>query len=278
MYNAYAMANKPLLYIIKLGGAPIDQPEVLEAFLSSFATLARQQDTSQKNYSLLVHGGGKLATELASQLGIEQQLHEGRRITDRKTLKVATMVYAGYINKNIVASLQAKGCNAMGLTGADANLITAQKRAATPIDYGYVGDPTSVNTDLINSLLSKEITPVVAPVTHNGQGQLLNTNADTIAQHLAIALSKDYRVELIYIFERKGVLADTEDPESVIPTINTSLYRTLKEKKSVHSGMLPKLDNAFAALAAGVAAVRIGKENALLSLVKGQAGTTLQYA
>jgi acetylglutamate kinase len=272
------MSHKPLLYIVKLGGGSIDHPEALDSFLSSFATLALQKDTAQKTHTLLVHGGGKIATELALQLGIAQQIREGRRITDSETLKVVTMAYAGHINKNIVVSLQAKGCNALGLTGVDANLINAQKRAAHPIDYGYVGDPISVNTDLLYTLFSKDVTPVIAPITHNNQGQLLNTNADTIAQTLAVALSKDYTIELIYTFEKKGVLADIDDPDSVIATIDHKMYRTLKEKKTIHSGMLPKLDNAFAALESGVATVRIGKAEALLSLVKGQAGTTLKYA
>jgi acetylglutamate kinase len=272
------MAHKPLLYIVKLGGGPIDQPEALEAFLWTFANLALQQDTTQPIYTLLVHGGGKLATELGSKLGIAQQIHEGRRITDSETLKVVTMVYAGYVNKTIVASLQAKGCNALGLTGTDANLITAQQRAALPIDYGFVGDPTSVNTILLDTLFKQAITPIIAPITHNKLGQLLNTNADTIAQTLAVALSSHYSVELVYTFEKNGVLADTNNPESVISTIDKATYQILKEKEIIHSGMLPKLDNAFAALEAGVASVRIGKADALLSLVKGQAGTTLTHA
>ena len=272
------MAHKPILYIVKLGGGIIDQPEALEACLSSFATLARQQPGTPPVHTLLVHGGGKLATELASQLGITQELREGRRITDLETLKVVTMVYAGFINKSIVASLQANGCNALGISGADGNLITAQKRAASPIDYGYVGDPIVVNTALLDALFTQTITPVIAPITHNKLGQLLNTNADTIAQTLAVALSKHYNVELIYTFEQNGVLADTNNPDSVIGIINKATYRTLKEKNIIHSGMLPKLDNAFAALEAGVATVRIGKAHALLSLAKGQTGTSITHA
>lgn len=272
------MAYKPLLYIVKLGGGLMDQPDALEAFLSLFATLTQQQHSAQPIYTLLVHGGGKLATELASQLGIDQQLREGRRITDAETLKVVTMVYAGYVNKNIVASLQAKGCNALGVCGADGNLITAQKRAASPIDYGFVGDPTSINATLLDSLLKQAITPVIAPITHNKLGQLLNTNADTIAQTLAVALCSHYSVELIYTFEKNGVLSDTNNSESVISSIDRTTYQILKEKQIIHSGMLPKLDNAFAALEAGVATVRIGKAEALLSLVKGRAGSTLTHA
>ena len=270
--------HKPLLYIIKLGGGLLDQPEALERFLLSFATLTQQKNSTPTTHTLLVHGGGKLATELAEKLGITQQLHEGRRITDRETLKLVTMVYAGHINKNIVASLQAKGCNALGLSGVDGNLIRSVKRTAASIDYGFVGDPIEVNTDLLDSLFTTRITPVIAPITHNKQGQLLNTNADTIAQTLAVALSARYSVELIYTFEKKGVLAAIENPNSVIAAIDKPTYQALKEQRVIHSGMLPKLDNAFSALDAGVMAVRIGDAEELLTLIKGQAGTTLTHA
>lgn len=271
-------AHKPLLYIVKLGGGLLDQSDALEQFLLSFATLAQQSKAGTTVHAMLVHGGGKLATELATQLGINQQLYEGRRITDGETLKLVTMVYAGYINKNIVASLQAKGCNALGLSGVDGNLISAKKRTTTSVDYGFVGDPVEVNTDLLDSLFTNNILPVIAPITHNKQGQLLNTNADTVAQTLAVALSARYSVELIYTFEKNGVLSDSNNPDSVMGTINKNTYRTLKEKQIIHSGMLPKLDNAFAALDAGVTVVRIGKAEELLTLIKGQAGTTLTHA
>lgn len=270
--------TKPLLYIIKLGGQLLDQAEALESFLHSFAAITQKNSTEQRIYTLLVHGGGKLATELATRLGIVQQLKEGRRITDSETLKLVTMVYAGHINKNIVASLQTKGCNALGLCGTDGDLIRAEKRKTAPIDYGFVGDPIKVNTHLLYTLLTSNYTPVIAPITHNNQGQLLNTNADTIAQTLAVALCTHYSVELIYAFEKNGLLWDIENPDSVITTIDKHLYQSLKEKKIIHSGMLPKLDNAFTALDAGVTVVRIGKAAALLSLIKGQAGTTLIHA
>lgn len=269
--------HKPTLYIIKLGGGLIDQPAALEQFLTSFATLLPAVSPATPAYSVLVHGGGKLATDMATTLGIPQQLKEGRRITDSETLKLVTMVYAGYINKNLVASLQAKGCPALGLSGADGNLIAAVKRAATPIDYGWVGDPVSVNTDLLDALLRNNTTPVIAPITHNKEGQLLNTNADTIAQIIAVSMSTFYRVELIYTFEKKGVLSDLNDPNSVISSITKDSYRHLKENNSIHTGMVPKLDNAFAALDAGVATVRIGHAHELALLLKGQSGTTITH-
>ena len=270
--------HKPTLYIIKLGGGLIDQPAELDLFLASYAGLLPTSIETTPAYTLLVHGGGKLATDMATKLGIPQQLKEGRRITDSETIKLVTMVYAGYINKNIVASLQAKGCNALGLSGADGNLIAAKKRAPHPVDYGWVGDPVSVNTDLLDALLKNNTTPVIAPITHNKEGQLLNTNADTIAQTIAVAMSTHYRVELIYTFEKRGVLADLSDPDSVIASITKDSYRNLKENNSIHTGMIPKLDNAFAALDAGVSTVRIGHAQELALLLKGQAGTTLTHA
>jgi|GEM_PF-4523 len=255
------------LYVIKIGGNIIDDPAKLEAFLKSFAALEGKK--------ILVHGGGKLATRLAEKMGIEQQLVEGRRITDAETLKIVTMVYAGYINKNIVATLQANQCNAIGLCGADGDAILAHKRNHPVLDYGFVGDVDTINADLLSVLLEKNMTIVFAPITHDQQGQLLNTNADTIAQEIAKGMSDDYEVELIYSFEKSGVLLDANDDQTVIPEITPSYYQTLKAGKKIFDGMIPKLDNAFAALDSGVQKVIIGKAEDLPKLVDGTAGTSI---
>jgi acetylglutamate kinase len=256
------------LYVIKIGGNIIDDEAKLSSFLKDFASV--------KGHKVLVHGGGKLATKLAATLGIEQQLVDGRRITDAETLKVVTMVYAGYINKNITAQLQAAGCNAIGLSGADGNVILARKRQHPAIDYGFVGDVDKLNTGLIQNLLIQGMAVVFAPITHNGTGQLLNTNADTIAQETAKALSSLYEVELIYSFEKNGVLLDANDDGTVIKKINPAYYSELKAKQLIFAGMIPKLDNAFAALQSGVRKVMIGKAEALQQLINGSAGTTIQ--
>ncbi len=262
------------LYVIKIGGNIIDNEAKLAAFIKDFAAV--------EGLKILVHGGGKLATKLAADLGIEQQMIDGRRITDAATLKIVTMVYAGAINKNVVAQLQANGCNAIGLTGADGNAIKAHKRVSPPtpkgepgIDYGFVGDVDTVNTGLLQSLLEQNIAVVLAPITHDGNGLLLNTNADTIAQEAAKALSSIYDVELIYSFEKSGVLLDAEDDASVIPSINPTAYSELKETKVIFAGMIPKLDNAFAAINSGVSKVIIGKAEQLQQLIRGEAGTTI---
>lgn len=257
------------VYIIKIGGNIIDDETKLASFLQLFAAV--------KGKKILVHGGGKLATKQADQLGVQQQMVDGRRITDAETLKIVTMVYAGYINKNIVVQLQAKGCNAMGLTGADANLLLAHKRTDAGIDYGFVGDVDVVNTDLIQLLLSQNITLVAAPITHNAQGDLLNTNADTIAQELATALAKLYQVTLIYSFEKSGVLLDVNNENSVILQMGPVYYTELKQQQLIFAGMIPKLDNAFAALAKGVSKVIIGKAEELPGLIAGSAGTTIHH-
>ena len=283
-------SGKKKLYVIKIGGNIIDNEEKLATFLKDFAELfgsaSPQHPFRGRGLGLLVHGGGKLATKLAADLGIEQQMIDGRRITDAATLKIVTMVYAGAINKNVVAQLQAHGCNAIGLTGADGNAIKAHKRPpVTPlgdgggdggtIDYGFVGDVDTVNTGLLQSLLEQNIAVVLAPITHDGNGLLLNTNADTIAQETAKALSSIYNVELIYSFEKSGVLLNAEDDASVIPSINPTTYSELKEKQVIFAGMLPKLDNAFAALNNGVSKVIIGKAEQLQQLITGEAGTTI---
>jgi acetylglutamate kinase len=261
------------LYIIKIGGNIIDDENKLSSFLEDFANV--------QDKKILVHGGGKLATKMAEQLGIEQKLVDGRRITDAETLKIVTMVYAGYINKNMVAQLQSNDCNALGLTGADGNAILAHKRMNAKIDYGFAGDVDTVNTEFISSLLEKNITPVIAPITHDQQGQLLNTNADTIAQELAKGLCKDFEVILIYLFEKVGVLMDTNDDSTVIQELTYSLYQELKSPHrggggaKIFEGMIPKLDNAFNALNNGVKKVIIGNAGQLKELINGTTGTSI---
>lgn len=260
------------LFIIKIGGNVIDNEEKLSSFIKEFAAL--------KEKKILIHGGGKLATKLAEELKIPQSMIEGRRVTDHETLKIVTMVYAGYINKSIVAQLQASNCDAIGLTGADGNTIMAHKRqvkqiGATKIDYGFVGDVDEVNGILINRLINNGLTPVIAPITHNGKGQLLNTNADTISQEIAKALAGYFETTLIYCFEKKGVLIDQTNEDSIIPKITATSYKELKEKNIVFAGMLPKLDNAFTALLAGVHKVIIGKAEDLNQIISGEQGTSI---
>jgi acetylglutamate kinase len=262
------------LYIIKIGGNIIDDDKKLNLFLSSFASIQANK--------ILVHGGGKLATQLAEQLNIPQHIVDGRRITNADTLKIVTMVYAGYVNKNIVAQLQGYHCNAIGLCGADGDVILAHKRKHPVIDYGFVGDVDAINTQLFQMLLSQNMAVVLSPITHDQQGQLLNTNADTIAQEVAKAMSSLYEVNLIYCFEKKGVLLDTNDDNSVIPVLNWNEYQKLKSPSSgvggakIFSGMIPKLDNAFAALKNGVEKVIIGKAEDLDQLIAGKSGTTIE--
>jgi acetylglutamate kinase len=255
------------LFVIKIGGNIVDNPTLLTTCLQAFAQV--------KGQAILVHGGGKMATSMAQSMGIEQTMIEGRRITDEATLKIVTMVYAGYINKNIVAQLQALGVSAMGLSGADGNLIQAHKRKHASIDYGFVGDIDKVNTNLLLQLLSTNTKLVVAPITHDGKGQLLNTNADTIAQSLATALASTFKVHLIYGFEKEGVLKDINDPSSVITKMDKPIYGTLKDQKLIYEGMIPKIDNAFEALDKGVASVIIGKAEKMNELMNGTAGTTI---
>ncbi len=255
------------LYVIKIGGNIIDDNRKLKSFLKDFSLLGEKK--------ILVHGGGKLATRMAEELGIEQKLLDGRRITDAETLKIVTMVYAGYINKNIVATLQSYDCNTIGLSGADGDSILAHKRVHPGMDFGFVGDIDLINTKLIKTLLQENISIVFAPITHDQQGQLLNTNADTIAQEIAKAMSSWYEVELIYAFEKDGVLLDANDDTSVIPEIKPADYQQLKETKKIFAGMIPKLDNAFSALNSGVNKVIIGKAENLNQLVKGMSGTSI---
>lgn len=255
------------LIIIKISGNIIDDEARLENFLRELAAV--------KSYKILVHGGGVMATQISKELGIEQRMVEGRRITDKDTLKIVTMVYAGYINKKIVAFLQANQSNALGLTGADGNSIKAHKRKNANLDYGFVGDVDEVNVELFQQLLGNNIMPVIAPITHNGEGQLLNTNADTMAQEIARSLSVNYNVQLVYIFEKPGVLLDAEDEETVISNLDYSYYQQLKSKGLIFAGMIPKLDNAFTALNSGVQKITIGSANNLSLVLEGKAGTTI---
>ena len=271
------------LFIIKIGGDIINDEEKLSPFLKTFAAI--------KEKKVLIHGGGKLATKLADDLGIPQQKIEGRRVTDAETLKIVTMIYAGLINKNIVAQLQANNCNAIGLSGVDGNIITAHKRLfinpplgdggiSPPLgdertDYGFVGDIDSIHTDLLQTLLDQNMTIVLAPITHNKEGQLLNTNADTLAQEIARAFCSFYDVHLIYTFERAGVLRDVEDETSVLKLLTVTEYKELREKQTIFAGMIPKLDNAFTALQMGVKKVIIGRAENLDDLINGSSGTTI---
>src|SRR6187402_292394 len=207
------------LFVIKIGGNIIDDEKKLSSFLRSFAAIDEKK--------ILVHGGGKLATKLGEKMGVEQKLVEGRRITDAETLKIVTMVYAGYVNKNIVAQLQSFNCNAIGLSGVDGDIILAHKRKHPVIDYGFVGDVDSVNAPLLKNLLNQTLSLVIAPITHDQSGQLLNTNADTIAQEIAKAMSGEYEVKLIYSFEKSGVLKDVDDETSVIQKLNWEEYQKL---------------------------------------------------
>jgi len=257
------------LYVIKIGGNVIDNSENLYNFLNDFASL--------KGQKILIHGGGKIATDLSHTLGIEPKMVDGRRITDIETLRVVTMVYAGLINKNIVAQLQRVGCNAIGLTGADANLIKATRRPVKDIDYGFVGDlnATSVDSEKLSALLQTGVIPVFSAITHDGEGQLLNTNADTIASSIAVAMSGLYKTSLVYCFEKKGVLSDVNSDESVIREISSSEFESLKANNVIAGGMLPKLENAFKAITSGVNEVYIGKSDELAYLNEEIFGTRL---
>jgi acetylglutamate kinase len=253
------------LTIVKVGGKVVEDPAALQKLLSDFIQI--------EGHKLLVHGGGKTATQISEKLGIGTKMLEGRRITDLETLKVVTMVYAGLVNKNIVVQLQALGSNALGLTGADLNLIRSVKRPVKDVDYGYVGDIVNVNADILSKLIDEGIIPVVAPLTHDGKGQILNTNADTVTTKLAIALSKHFNVTLIYCFEKKGVLSDPADENSVIPVIDTEKFDTFKLQGIITEGMIPKLDNGFDALQNGVYKVFIASVESLFQ--KKWAGTEL---
>lgn len=249
------------LFVIKIGGNVIDDEKNLTAFLQNFASINAKK--------ILVHGGGKIATKIGEQLGIPSNYINGRRITDEATIDLVTMVYGGLINKKIVAKLQSLNCDAIGLTGADANIIPAVKRPVKDIDYGFVGDVIKEKIAIKNLevLLANNFTLVIAPLTHDGNGQMLNTNADTVASSLAVALSNRYDVRLIYCFEKNGVLENVEDDDSVIKLITKEKYQQLLADKKLFDGILPKIDNAFAAIDNGVKEVLIGHANDLLQNV-----------
>lgn len=255
---------KEKLTLIKVGGKIVEEEASLRQLLDDFAAI--------EGWKVLVHGGGRSATRLAERLGIESRMVNGRRITDAETLKVVTMVYGGLVNKNIVAGLQARGVNALGLTGADMNVIRSLKRPVKDIDYGFVGDVEQVNATLLGDLIAQGVVPVMAPLTHDGQGCMLNTNADTIAGETAKALAALFDVTLVYCFEKKGVLRDENDDNSVIPTINSAEFKQLVADGVIQGGMIPKLENSFEALEAGVSEVVI----TLASAIHGQGGTHIR--
>jgi acetylglutamate kinase len=243
------------LKIIKIGGNIIDDPTALQAFLIQFSKI--------KGPKILVHGGGKLATQMAAQMKVEVKMVKGRRVTNAETLDIITMVYAGKINKNIVAQLQQHDCNALGFTGADGNTIVSVKRPIKDVDYGYAGDIIQVRTQLLETLISANICPVFCAITHDKQGQLLNTNADTIAAELAIAFASLYNTELYYCFEKNGVLRDVEDDESVIQNIDKKSYQELLKQQIIKDGMLPKLTNSMNAIDQKVFKVCLGTSDML---------------
>ncbi len=253
------------LTLVKVGGAIVENADSLSSLLEKFASI--------EGHKVLVHGGGRSATRIAERLGLPQQMVAGRRVTDADTLRVVTMVYAGLVNKNIVAQLQARGINALGLTGADMNVISSHRRppkqvrmddgSIETVDYGFVGDIDQVNADLLADLIAKGVVPVMCPIGHDAQGNLLNTNADTIAAEVAKALARNFEVTLVYCFEKRGVLRDADDDDSVIPCITQADFPALVEQGIVSGGMLPKLENAFDAIRAGVHEVVITRADAL---------------
>ncbi len=259
-----------LLRVFKIGGKVVESPDDLRRFLEGFARVPGKK--------ILVHGGGKWVTEMSMRLGIEVIMNDGRRITDEQTLEVVKMMLAGVANKNVVSLLQGYKCNAIGLTGADGNVILAHRRpVVNDIDYGFVGDVDRVNTRLIGHFLDEKLTPVFAAMTHDGHGTMLNTNADTIAASVATGMSVEYKVELVYFFELEGVMKDLDDPGSVIRKIDSGSYALLKENHSISRGMIPKIDNAFDALQAGVYSVRICNSNHIINFTKNKTdfGTTI---
>lgn len=243
------------LTLVKVGGKIVEEKESLDALLASFNSL--------DGLKVLVHGGGRSATKMAEQLGIETKMVNGRRITDEAMLKVVTMVYGGLVNKNIVAKLQSMGLNALGLTGADLGYMTSDKRPVKDVDYGFVGDVKKVDSDILADLIAKGVVPVLAPLTHDGKGNLLNTNADTIAGEAAKALAKHFDVTLVFCFEKKGVLRDENDDDSVIENIGKADFEKYVADGTIQGGMIPKLENAFAAIDAGVKQVVITKADQL---------------
>ena len=249
------------LTIVKVGGAVVEDSARLDSLLSDFAAIDGRK--------VLVHGGGRRATAIASRLGVESRMVDGRRVTDGAMLEVVTMVYGGLVNKDIVARLQARGINSIGLTGADGGVILSHKRPVKDVDYGFVGDVDRVDGSRLASLIEGGFTPVMAPLTHDGHGQMLNTNADTIAAETAKALAERYDVTLMYCFEKPGVMAEPDDDSTLIPVITRQDFRRLKADGTVTGGMLPKLENAFSAIDAGVSRVNI----TLATAIDGRHGT-----
>jgi len=254
------MMNKQTLQIFKIGGNVINNVDALNAFLKDFSTL--------KGLKILVHGGGKKATEVSAAMGLQPKMILGRRVTDEATVDVVTMVYAGLLNKKIVAQIQKNNCNAMGLSGADANCVLAHKRIVKDIDYGFAGDVDAINGEIIDVLLQNGVTPVFCAITHDKNGQLLNTNADTIASEVAIGMSTLYNTELNFVFELKGVLESIDDKNSVITEINSEKYKQLIEQGIIADGMLPKMHNCFNSLNKGVHKVKIGDASLVNSSTK----------
>lgn len=250
--------------VVKIGGNVIDNPEALKRFLEEFAALPGAK--------ILVHGGGKLATRLAERLELKVQMVDGRRITDKGTLDVVTMVYAGLINKQVVAGLQAAGCNALGLSGADGNAVTARRRDPNPVDYGFVGDIERVDSGLLRRLLEGGITPVFSAIMHDGQGTLLNCNADSVASAIALGAAEIAPADLVFCFEKNGVLRDPEDNTTLIREITAETYAPLKADGIVSKGMIPKIENALKAVEKGVRSVTIKHSENLLNEI----GTTIK--
>jgi len=267
--NSEDNKTKETLYIIKIGGNVIDDEKSLHSFLTVFSSINEKK--------ILVHGGGKIATAIGGKLGIQSKYIDGRRITDDETIDLVTMVYGGLVNKKIVAYLQSMQCNAIGLSGADANVLPAKKRPVKTIDYGWVGDVMAgdINTAAWKLFLDNGLVPVLAPLTHNGEGKILNTNADTMASVLAASLSNLYRVKLIYCFEKNGVLSDVNNEKSVIVKLDAKTFEELKNAKQLFAGILPKIDNAFDALDKGADCVLIGNSIYLQQLINEESGTKI---
>ena len=247
--------QKQKLNIIKVGGQVVEDPDTLAALLAGFACL--------DGLKALVHGGGRAATRIASQLGIESRMVAGRRVTDEAMLNVVTMVYGGLVNKTVVARLQSMGVNALGLTGADLNYMLSDKRPVKDVDYGFVGDVRRVDSEILADLVRRGVVPVLAPLTHDGRGNMLNTNADTIASEAATAFARHFDVTLTFCFEKKGVLSNPDDEESVIPQIDRELFARYVADGTIQGGMIPKLENAFAAIDSGVSRVVITRADML---------------
>ncbi|MBI1222385.1 MAG: acetylglutamate kinase [Bacteroidetes bacterium] len=255
------MKNGKKLWVIKIGGKVLDQEQALKAVLKEL--------TGIQEPLILVHGGGKRATELAEALNVPQRMVDGRRITDSETLNIALMAYAGELNKKVVARLQSNGCNAIGLTGADGNVLKADKRSPEPVEFGWVGDPKKeyLDSSFLELILEKKMIPVFCALTHDGDGHMLNTNADTMASVIASGMAEKYEVNLVYLFEKKGVMKDVEEEDSLIPLVHLNDISSLQEQGIINAGMLPKLKNAAEAVEAGVSLVLIGSASNLQDIL-----------